>query len=113
VSACLSVPSCATAAAGLLLSAMRAGDIDRQWRAAGGQQQWRRSRSRSMALSSKCEQCNVYSRHRRLSTNLFTMDCYDIELKTDLLEFDIITVTAVINYAFTELARNFDSKKTT
>ena len=39
------------------------------------------------------------------------MDCYDIELKTDLLEFDIKTVTAVINNAFTELARNFDSKK--
>ena len=45
-------------ATGLLLSAVRAGDIDRQLRAPGGRQQ----RRRSTALSSKCGQCHVSSR---------------------------------------------------
>ena len=48
-------------AVGLLMGAMRAGDIDR--RAPGAQQQRRRSTSpRSTALSSECGQCHVDSR---------------------------------------------------
>jgi len=63
-------------AGGLLLSAVRAGDIGRQLRArcgkraaacAGAQQQ----RRRSTALSSKCGQRHVDSRRRRLNTDLF------------------------------------------
>ena len=52
---CLSVPQCA---AGLLLSAMRVGDIDWQRQALGTQQQ----RRRSMALNSKYEQSHVDNR---------------------------------------------------
>ena len=44
-------------AAGLLLSAVRAGDIDRQRRSPGAA-----ARCRSTALSSKCGQCHVDSR---------------------------------------------------
>ena len=50
-------------AKGLLLCAVRAGDIDRQ----PGDQQ----RRRSTALSSKCEQCHADSRRRKLNTELF------------------------------------------
>ena len=50
-------------ATGLLLSAVRAEDIDRQ----PGDQQ----RRRSTALSSKCEQCHADSRRRKLNTELF------------------------------------------
>ena len=45
-------------AAGMLLSAVRAEDVDIQRRAAGAQQQRHLSRGRSTALSSKCEQCH-------------------------------------------------------
>jgi len=44
-------------AAGLPLSAVRAGDIDQQRREPGAEQQ----RGRSTALSSKCGQCHVDS----------------------------------------------------
>jgi len=47
-------------AAGLLLSAVRAKDIDRQRRAPGGSSA--AARVRSTALSSKCGQCHVDSR---------------------------------------------------
>jgi len=44
-------------AAGLLLSAVRAGDIYQRWRTPGAKQQ----RRRSTALSSKCRECPVES----------------------------------------------------
>jgi len=56
-------------AAGLLLSAVRARDIDRQWLPPGAEQQ----RRRSTALSSKCELCHVDSRRRKLNTDLFVL----------------------------------------
>ena len=50
-------------AAGSLLGAPRAGNIDRQ------------GRSRSTAVSSKCEQCRVvYRRRRRLSRDLLVFE---------------------------------------
>jgi len=59
-------------AAGLLLGAPRASDIDRLLHGApvacpDAQQQLRRS---STAVSSKCEQRRVFSRRRRLNTDL-------------------------------------------
>ena len=61
----LSVPSIDrrmhAAAAGLLLWARQAGDIDRQRRVAATE---RRS---STAISSRCEQCHVVSRRRKLN----------------------------------------------
>jgi len=56
-------------AAGLLLSAVRAGDISRQRRAPMQQQ-----RRRSTAFSSKCGQCHVDGRGRRLNTDLLQSD---------------------------------------
>ena len=61
---CLSRHSTAAACGGF---AVRTGDIDRQRRATGAQQQQRRSTS----LSSKCEQCYVDSWRRKLNTDLF------------------------------------------
>ena len=55
-----------TSAPGLLLSAVRTGDIHQQRQAPGARHQ----RRRSTALSSKCEQCHVYSRRRKLNTDL-------------------------------------------
>jgi len=55
--------------ADLLLSALWAGDVDRQ---AAGTQQQQHCHSMvhsSMAVSSSCEQCHVYSRCTRLNTN--------------------------------------------
>jgi len=49
------------------MSGRRPGDINR--RAAEAQLQ----RRRSMGLSSKCEQCHVYSRRTRLNTGLFEL----------------------------------------
>jgi len=49
-------------AAGLLLSAVPTGDLDRQWQAPCTQQQRATARNRSTALSSKCGQCRVNSR---------------------------------------------------
>jgi len=64
-SVCLSHPATQPQrAAGLLLWARWAGDIDRQRRAPVAQ------RRHSTALSSKCEQCYVHSRRRRLNINL-------------------------------------------
>jgi len=60
-SVCLSHHS-TSAAAGLLLSAVLAGDIYRQRRSPGAQR-------RSTALSSKCGQCHVDSWRRRLNTD--------------------------------------------
>jgi len=54
-------------AAGLLLGAVRAGDIDRQWQAPGAQQQWRRR----AVLSSKCGRCLVFSRRRKLDADTY------------------------------------------
>jgi len=57
-------------AVGLLLGAPRAGDIDRLLHAApaaGAQQQLRHSVT---AVSSKCEQCHVYSRRTSVNTHL-------------------------------------------
>jgi len=55
------------AAAGLLLSARRAGDIHRLL--PGPQQQ----RRRITVLSSKCGQCHVDSLRRKLNTDLFAV----------------------------------------
>jgi len=58
--------------AGFLLSVVLAGDIDRQRRPPGAQQQRRRSTGpQSTALSSKCEQWHVDSRRRKLKTDWF------------------------------------------
>jgi len=50
----------------LLLGAPRAGDIDRP-----RQQRRRNTVHSSTPVISKCEQCHVYSRRRRLNTDLF------------------------------------------
>jgi len=61
LSVCLSHPAPQPwHAMGLLLWAQWAGDID-----------WQRRAPSSTAFSSKCEQCHVYSRHRRLNTYLY------------------------------------------
>jgi len=72
----LSAPSCTAAAAcgGFAAVGSAAGDIDRQRLVAGAQQQRRHSRGRSTALSSKCEQCQVYSRRRMLNTDLCNVE---------------------------------------
>jgi len=44
---------------GLLLSAVRAGDINQQWRMSGNVAA---TRGRTTALSRKCGQCRVHSR---------------------------------------------------
>jgi len=56
----LSVSQSNAAAAGLLLSAVLAKDIDRQRRVSGSSSA--AARGRSTALSSKCGQCHVGSR---------------------------------------------------
>jgi len=56
-SVCTVIRSQPRRAAGLLLNAVRAADIDRQRRQPSAQQQ----RRRSTALSSKCGQCHVDS----------------------------------------------------
>jgi len=56
-------------AAGLLLGAPRAGDINRPWRAPVGERPAATAHN-STVVSSKCEQCHAYSRRRRLNTDL-------------------------------------------
>ena len=71
ISLCLSILSCAAAAACGGFAAVGLADGRYPSTAAGAQQQPRRSTGRSTALSSKCEQCHVYSRRRRLNADLF------------------------------------------
>ena len=52
-------------AAGLLLWARRAGDSDRKWRPPDA--------AAATAVSSKCEQCHVYSRRRKLDADVLEM----------------------------------------
>ena len=69
------------AATGLLLSAVSAGNIDRQRRLPGAQQQWRRSSARS----SKCRQCRVV-RRRKLNTDDLSCGGSDVNAAKELLQ---------------------------
>ena len=71
--------------ASLLLSAQRAGNIDRQLRALAPRtscSQVQQQRRRSTALSSKCGQCHVDSRGTRMNTDLF-----DVKSRAVLVKF--------------------------
>ena len=58
-------------AAGLLPWAWRTGDIDRQRRPSAP----RSTAHSSTAFSSKCEQCHVVSRRRKLNADVFVVGC--------------------------------------
>ena len=70
-------------AAGLPLSAVRAGDIDRQWWAPGAEQQ----RRRSTALSSECGKCHVDSRVDETEHRLVTIMTITTLIWSNFLRF--------------------------
>jgi len=67
----------------LLLSAVLAGDIDRQRRPPGVQQQ--QQLRRSTALSGEREQCHVVSRRRKLKTDSLLLEPVARQLTRSLL----------------------------